>query len=268
MNNSNSFYSKMEALTDDDLLKVIGMKEEYQPEAYSAAQEVLKNRNLSSELINEINSKIESTNFQLKEKKEKQTRQVNDALKMTSIFTLGVSTEFDDKQIKGFKFFIIGLIIYYLFFIYTNFSFAWYYINNEGIVFDQFTFEILLYDIVYPIGIYLFAKLRNEGWKILLYLFVSKLIFFVFITGFYFISEFNTMFEDKEPSLLDDLVQEPNHMISLIIILALGSIVWFLLKASILKLFKIDDKAKKINIIAAVVVALVYVAFFFVGIGL
>lgn len=268
MNNSNSFYSKMEALTDDDLLKVISMKEEYQPEAYSAAQEVLKNRNLSSELINEINSKIESTNFQLKEKKEKQARQVNDALKMTSVFTLGVSTELDSKQINGFKFFIIGLIIYYLFFIYTNFSFAWYYINNEGIVFDQFTFEILLYGIVYPIGIYLFAKLRNEGWKILFFLFVSKFIFYVFITIFYFVGEIKTMFENKEPSLLDDLVQEPNHMISLIIILALGSIVWFLLKASILKLFKIDDKAKKINIIAAVVVALVYVAFFFVGIGL
>lgn len=268
MSDSNPFYSKMDVLTDYDLIKVITMKDDYQPEAYLAAEEVLKNRNLSQEIINEINSKIQSTSVQQNQKKEKHTRRLNDALKMTSIFTLGVSTEFDSKQISGFKFFIIGLIIYYLFFIYTNFSFAWFYINNEGIVLDQFTFEILLYGIVYPIGIYLFVKLRNEGWKILLYLFVSKLIFFVFITVFYFVSEFNTMFEDKEPSLLDDLVQEPNHMISLIIILALGSIVWFLLKASILKLFKIDDKAKKINIIAAVVVALVYVAFFFVGIGL
>lgn len=266
--NLNSFYTRMEALSDYDLIKVITMKEDYQPEAYSVAEEVLKSRNLSEEKINEITSEIQSSKIQQKEKSEKQISKVNDALKMTSVFTLGVSTELDSKQINGFKFFIIGLIIYYLISLYTNFSFAWFYFNNEGIVLDQYTFEILLYGIVYPIGIYLFAKLRNEGWKILLYLFVSKLIFFVSITGFYFISEFNTMFEDKEPSLLDDLVMQPNHMISLIIILALGGIVWYLLKASILKLFKIDGKAKKTNIVAAVVVALLYVAFFFVGLGL
>ena len=259
------FYSKMTILSDEDLLKVLSLKDEYQPEAIVAAEKVIEERKIPIDVVNQINSSIKSENERQLEIDTKKKERVNKFINLSTIFTLGYAPEMEGKQIKRFKLFIYGLIGYYLLFLWSNIPAYYYYLTLFDIQSIGVNIEMIVYGIIYPIGLFQFLKLRKIGWTIVFYLMTGKFLLHAVVVLFSLKLIIEDLFKDSQSSLLDGLIVQPNYFTSLFIAFAFGAIVWYLLKESVMKLYKLSRDDKRNNIIGAIVFTVIFYSLTFFG---
>ncbi len=253
------FYAKMKTLENEDLIKVLNLRDEYQPKAVEAAEQVLKERNISTDTINNVSAKIQQEKI-LKTKKKKERQDiVKNLISFSSLLTVGYGTNLEEGQIKKFRLFVIGLIGYYILFLFFNLpSYIQYIRFSETEFILGISIEMVLYGLVFPYGIYQFAKLKQKGWIIILYLFMNKLSLNVFGLVYMIKYLFLNNFSSSSSSLLDGLIPQPNYALSIIIALAFGAIIWFLLRKSILKIFNVTKEKKIGHLLGAVLFTVIF----------
>ena len=261
-----SALTKMQSLSDEDLLKVFSLKDEYQPEAIIAAEKVLEERNIPINKTEKINTAITLENDKLLEKQAKKKEQINKFLNLSTIFAIGYAPDMEAKQIKRLKLFLYGLIGYYLLFLWYNVPAYYYFLKFFDMQSIGITIEMVSFGIVYPIGIYHFSKLRKKGWSIIFYLMSAKFLFYASAAIFSIKFIIEDLFKESQPSLLDDLIAQPNYFTSLFILFAFGSILWYLLKESVMKLYKLSKEDKRNNIIGAIIFTVIFYTVTFLGI--
>tara|TARA_B100000809_G_scaffold136745_1_gene134246 strand:- start:2889 stop:3701 length:813 start_codon:yes stop_codon:yes gene_type:complete len=267
MNNQNPFYDRMNALSDEELLKVLSLKEEYNPEAGVAAEVVFKERKLSEEVIANINEDIQTETKQQEEQLRKKKEKIDEALSIVSVFSNGVSTEFDKKQIKGFKLLIIGLALYYLYGVYGVYPYIEIVFLLEDLSSLSLLVETLISIVIFPTGIFLLARLKKEGWIILFFIFTSKLLLIVGMTLFGIYYQIDLWMNPKPPSIFGGFGQEPDWINNLLLLLTQGGIVWYFLKDSVMRLVKVDPRKKRFYIVTASIVSVIYIVFFLLMVG-
>lgn len=260
------FYDKMNALTDEDLLKILSRKSEYQPEAIEAVEKVIKERNIPIYEVNRINADIELKEVKEAELKRVRQEKIGRFINISSVLALGYAPDMEGKQVKRFKLFVLGLLGYYILFLIYNIPAYYYFLRYFDMDSFGVTIEMITYGIVYPFGLFHFSKLRKKGWIIIFYLIMGKFLLHLF--GFVYSLKFalENLLLNSKPSILDDLIVEPNYFISLFILFAFGTITWYLLKKSVLKLFVLSQKEKTNHLIGAVVFTAIYYFSMFAGI--
>lgn len=249
----------MQALEDEDLIKVLNLRDEYQPKAVEAAEQVLKERNISIDVIDSVNAKIQQEKkLETKKKKERQEK-VNKLISFSSLLAVGYGTNIEEGQIKKFRLFVIGLIGYYMLFLFFNLPSYFQFVRfSEADFILGISIEMVLYGLVFPYGIYQFAKLNQKGWVIILYLFMNKLALHVYGLAYMLKYLFTDAFSSSSSSLFDDLIPQPNYVLSIIIALAFGAMVWFLLRKSILKIFNVSKEKKIGHLLGSVVFTVIF----------
>jgi len=263
MENENLFYDKMNALTDKELLKVIKLKDEYNPDAAKAAEYVFEQRGLSKGIVESINESLQAEENNAQEKIRKRNEKINKALSVASVFSNGVTSDMDNKQLKGFKLFIIGLSIYFLYGIYGSYPYLEFILMIDDLSMLSMLIEMLLILVLYPVGIFLLARLKKEGWLILFYFFMSKLIMIaaIFLVGVFF--GLIEIFNPEPSSILNSIAHQPNWVNNVMILLTLGAVVWYLLKSSVMRLSNVNYKKKRSYILSGIGVSIIYIAVYY-----
>ncbi|MGB0888578.1 MAG: hypothetical protein ACPGSL_10680 [Vicingaceae bacterium] len=263
MNNVNPFYDKMKALTDEELLKVLSIKEDYNPEAAKAAESVFEERGLSKDVVDSINETIRIDKVEKQEKDRKRKEKIDEVLSIASVFSNGVTSEIDSKQLKGFKLFIIGLSIYYLYGIYGAYPFLEFLWMIDDFSVLPVYLEMFIILILFPVGIFLLARLKKEGWLILFYFFMGKLLMIsgVSLVGFYF--ELSDLLNPKRVSIFDGLTYQTNWINNVMILLTLSAVIWYMLKDSVMRLSKINPNKKRSYTFLATGLSVLYIAVYY-----
>jgi len=186
-------------LSNVELLKIIEEKEKYQPEAIILVNEILTQRNLSSEDINQAKSEI---SLLLNKKRERQEK-IDKTISRINLF---IDDHFGLKEkspVKILNLFCIVIFIYTLISgLFSVGSFAGYFNSKiEGYIAGS-----LLY-ILQLLIVFLLYKRSNWGWVCYngFYVFLAVSGIASFILYFYYKSEFPFIRGNPYPSLVSSI---------------------------------------------------------------
>lgn len=262
----------MKLLTDEALIKVIYLKNEYEPEAVAAAEQVINERNISIEKTEELTIKIKNEAIHEQERINSKQKKIESVTNLAALFTIGVVPIENRKEVKRLKNFMLLLLFYYVVFWYNNASLYYYYefFNWEGL---GFITELLLYGVLFPYGLFHFSKLQHKGWVIIFYLIFTRFLGQLYILLSFILSDLNQSFNEVNGNTTFSLAEnteylefyETNYFIQSLAFLFFASMVWFLLKSSILKLYKITPNLKVKHLVGATIFTVVYAFLWTIG---
>jgi hypothetical protein len=252
---SNPFAHKMELLSDSELLKVLELKDDYQPLAVEAAEAELEKRNLTSEQRDNAKAILDLEKEKAKGKKEK-ADQIRNKYYEVLDFINPISPKNLDTKIKIIA---VGLAIPFLMVIYE------YRFLFEAITHGELGPFVLISIIIFAIiglGIIRFWKIHKSGWMVLSFNLTFTLLGLIFNA----ITEIRWTYEIDYESGLSGLLAEqlyPRMGITYYVIRIgiIGGILTYISTKKIRERFQITQRLKQIAILLPVIVFGLYVLF-------
>jgi len=253
------YTERYKKLSTSDLLRVIENPSDFKPQAVEAAESELKQRNLSSQEIEEVKKDFELAR-QEKDRQKEKIDEAEEKLKSlgSSFFNLinPIQAEVPsaERQIKSLAL-LFGLIAIFQW--YKEFGLVKFMLSEDPIAWDLSMFEYFLPLILLPIALILFWLRKKSGWILMAIYFTYSAV----SAAGLIILTWNL--EGSAIPALDDLLPQSSPISHIVTCLFFGAALWVLNQKKIRDHYNISKQGSIVTLVITAAFSLLFIAQFF-----